>query len=405
MRTISAKSTIAIVIVLLIAVINMGCSLRILEQRQKLVTPVKPQESIFIVVGTTDVENPTLVGSIQLPFHVGPNNNVILSGQYAYVMTTQHLHVVNLSDRQHPSLVASMPFPDKVGSARLSGHRLFVAGPREIYIVDVSNPHQPLLQSTTRTAVTLGQIVSFDAHDAYLYVLDSGDYLHIFNATTGEPQFVEAIAVSGSRLLGIRAKEALVEPILSRSTYFSHEIWREILDRQDLLDLSGRYKRLRVSEDYLLFADPVYPARVITIAREDNRGWFGGQFEHYDMEVNYLDYLHVMENERLNRQESTDVYVSSKGILVNNLDGWRQRIDAEVNTLGPITDFQISGDFLYVSNAKGFFSIIYLVKNNRPFQRDSDRFLSAITLGVLHPMSIAVGENYAGVLCDPSGLE
>ena len=405
MRTIFVKSTTAIVIVPLIAAINIGCSLHVLEQRQEPVTPAKLQESVFIIVDTADVENPTRAGSVQLPFRVRPNNNVVFSEQHAYITTARHLHVVNLSDRQHPSLVASMPFPDAVDSARLSGQHLFVAGPREIYIVDVSDPHQPMLQSTTRDAVTLGWIVAFDAHDAYLYVLDSGNYLYVFNVTTGEPQFVEAIAVSGSRLLGIRAKEASVQPILSRSTYFSGQIWREILDRQDLLGLSGRYKRLRVSEDYLLFADPVYPARVITIAREDNRGWFGGQFEHFDMEVNYSDYLHVMENEQLNRQEPTDAYVSSKGILVNNLDGWRQRIDTEVNTLGPITDFQISGDFLYVSNAKGFFSIIYLVKNNRPFQRGSDRFLSAITLGAFHPISIAVGDNHAGVLCDWGDLE
>ena len=405
MRTIFAKSTLACVIVTLTLVIHTGCSLRVLEQRKEPVPPAKPQESVFIIVDTTDVENPTLSVSIHLSFRVAPNNNVVLSGQHAYIMTAQHLHVVNLSDRQHPLLVASMPFPDAVGSARLSGQRLFVAGPREIHIVDVSNPRQPTLQSTTRTAVTLNQIVAFDVHDAYLYVLDAGNYLHIFNTITGEPQFVEAIAVSGSRLLGIRAKEASVQPILPRSTYFSDQVWRQVLDRQDLLELSGRYERLRVSEDYLLFADPIYPARVITIAREDDRGWFVGQFEHYDMEVNYSDYLRVMENERLNRREPTDVYVSSKGVLVNKLDGWRQRIDTEVNSLGPITDFQISGDFLYVSNAKGFFSIIYLVKNNRPFQRGSDRFLSAITLGTFHPISIAVGENYAGVLCDLGDLE
>ncbi len=405
MQTIFAKSTIAIGIGLLIAAINMGCGLRVLEQPQEPRTSAKPQESLFIIVDTANLKNPTLAGAVRLPFRVRPNNNVVFFGQHAYITTAQHLHVVNLSNQQHPLLVASMPFPDKVGSARFSGHRLFVAGPREIYIVDVSNPHQPVLQSTTRTATTLGQIVAFDVHNAYLYVLDAGDYLHIFNATTGAPQFVEAIAVSGSRLLGIKAKEASVQPILPKSTYFSYQIWRQILDRQDLLELSGRYERLRVSEDYLLFADPIYPTRVITIARGDDWGWFGGQFEHYDMEINYLDYLRVMENERRNRQESTDVHVSSKGILVNNLDGWRQKIDTEVNTLGPITDFQISGDFLYVSNAKGFFSIIYLVKNNRPLQKDSDRFLSAITLGAFHPIGIAIGENYAGVLCDLSDVE
>ncbi len=398
------RTIFAFVIVTLIVVIHTGCGLGVLEQNRKTGTFEKPQESAFIVVDTTDVENPALTGSVHLPFRVGPDNNVVLSGQDAYVTTAQHLHVVNLSGRQHPSLVASMPFPDKVGGAKLSGQRLFVAGPREIYIVDISDPNHPSLQSTTRTITPLGQIKSFDVDDAYLYVLDTG-YLHIFNVATKEPQFVEAMAVSRSRLASVRAKGEFVQLIQPKSSYFSPDIWREISDRQDLLEISARYEKLRVSEDYLLFADHAYPTRVITIAREDNRGWFGGQFEHYDMEVNYLDYLHLMENKRLNRQEPTDVYVNSKGIIVNNLDGWRQPIDTEVNTLGSITDFQISGDFLYVSNLNGFLSIINLFKTGRPFEKDSDRFLSVTTLGALHPIGIAVGENHIYVLCDPSDLE
>ena len=400
MRTIFAKSTIAIVIVLLIAVINIGCSLRVLEQRQKPVTPAKPQESVFIVVDTADAENPTRVGSIQLPFRVGPNNNVVFSGEHAYITTAQHLHVVNLSDRQHPSLVASMPFPDKVGSARLSRHHLFAAGPREIYIVDVSNPHQPRLQSTTRTAFTLGAILGFDVHDAYLYVLDSGDYLHIFNATTGDPQFVESIAVSRSGLLAVRAKEASVQPILSRSPYLSYQVWREISDRQDLLEISARYEKLRISEDYLLFIRHGHPADVLTVARADDRSWDGGQFEHYNMEAYYSDYLRTKENKKPDTQEPADVAVSSEGIIISRLDRWHQRIETQESILGPITDFQISGDLLYISNLNGFLSIINLYKTKRPFQRDVDRFLSAIPLNGFHPMHIAVGENYVCVLGD-----
>ena len=403
MRIFLSKSTFVFVVTVLTVVINMGCSVRMLAQNSENIT-AEPQESVLTVVDTADVKNPVFVGSVQFPFRLNANNNIVLSGKYAYATTERHLHVVNLSDRQHPSLVASMPFPDKVGGAKLSRQRLFVAGPREIYIVDVSNPNRPSLQSTTRTITPLGQIRSFDVHGTYLYVLDTG-YLHIFNVATKEPQFVEAVAVSRSRLVGIRAKGESVQLIQSKSSYFSAQNWREILDRQDLLELSARYEKLRVSGDYLLFADHAYPTRVVTIVREDNWGWFGGQFEHYDMEVNHLDYLLVMENERLNRQESTNVYVSSKGIIVNNLDGWRQPIDTEVNILGPITDFQISGDFLYVSNLNGFLSIINLFKTARPFQRDADRFLSATSLGAFQPISIAVGENHTYVLCDPSNLE
>ena len=128
------RTIFAFVIATLIVVIHTGCGLSVLEQNRETATSTKLQESVFIVVDTADVENPTLAGSIQLPFHVVPNNNVVLSGQYAYVTTAQHLHVVNLSDRQHPSLVASIPFPDKIGSTKLSEHRLFVAGPQEIYL-------------------------------------------------------------------------------------------------------------------------------------------------------------------------------------------------------------------------------------------------------------------------------
>ncbi|MDE0466044.1 MAG: hypothetical protein OYL97_03240 [Candidatus Poribacteria bacterium] len=403
MHTILTKSTFAFVIVTLIVITNMGCGLSVLEQNRETATPTKPQESVFIVVDTANVEAPTLVGSVQLPFRVGLNNNVVLSGQDAYVMTAQHLHVVNLSDEQHPSLVASMPFPDKVGSAKLSGKRLFVAGPREIYIVDVSNPNHPSLQSTTRTITSLGPIKDFDVHNAYLYVMDTGYYLHIFDV--GTAKFVEAMPVSRSRLVGVRAKGEFVQLIQSESSYFSQHIWREILDRQDLLELSARYEKLRVSKDYLLFTNRGHPTGVITVAREDHQAWDGGQFEHYNMEIYYSDYLRTKENERLNTQEIADVVVSSEGVAVNNLDRWHRRIDTEVNILGPITDFQISRDFLYVSNLNGFLSIIHLFKTNRPFQRDEDRFLSVTTLGAFRPMSIAVGENYAGVLCDLSDLK
>ena len=398
------RTIFAFVIVTLIVVIHTGCGLRVLEQSQESITSAEPQESLFIILNTADVKNPTLAGSVQLPFRVGPDNSVTLSAEYAYITTAEHLHVVDLSDWQQPARVAAMPFPDKVGNAKLSGHRLFVAGQREIYIVDVSNPNHPSLQATTRTLTPLGQIKTFDVHETHLYVLDK-HYLHIFNVATEEPRFVESMAVSPSRLLGIRAEGESVQLILPKSSYFSPKIWREVLDRQNLLELSARYKKLRVSEDYLLFADHAYPTRVITITRENHQGWFPGQFEHYDMEANYLDYLQSMENEQHNRQEATDVYVSSKGILVNNIDGWRHPIDTEMNSLGPITDFQISGDFLYVSNLNGFLSIIDLFTTKRPFQRGSDRFLSATALKGVHPIGVAVGENYTGVLCNSTDLK
>ena len=400
MRIFLDKSTFVFVVIVLTVVINTGCSVRMLAQNAEKSTQ-EPQESVLTIVDTADVENPAFVSSIQLPFRVNSNSGIVLSEKYAYVMTEKHLHVVNLTDWQHPSLIASMPFPDTVGDAKLFGQRLFVAGPQEIYVVDISNPNNPLLQSTTRKTVPLGAIKAFDVHNGYLYVMDAGYYLHIFNIATAEPQFVEAVAVSRSQLASVRAKGGFVQLIQTGSSYFSPDIWREFSDRQDLLEISARYKKLRISDDYLLFSPRGYPTGVITIARENDRTWDGGQFEHYNMEAYHSDYLRIKGNEPTDTQTSVDVGMRSGGIVMSNLDRWSQRVDAEENILGPITDFQISGDLLYVSSLNGYLSIINLHKTDRPFQRDEDRFLSATTpLNGFQPMRMAVGENYVCVLGD-----
>ena len=398
------KLTLVLVAIVLTVVINMGCSIQMLAQNPEN-TAEEPQESVLAIVDTADVENPAFVGSVQLPFRVNSNSGIVLSGNYAYVTTKRHLHVVNLSNWQHPSLTASMPFPDTVGDAKLFGHRLFVAGPQEIYVVDVSNPNNPSLQSTTRTDAPLGSIKAFDVHNGYLYVMDAGYYLHIFNVAMAEPQFVEAVAVSRSQLASVRAKGEFVQLIQTQSSYFSPGIWREFSDRQDLLEISARYEKLRISDDYLLFATRGHPTGVITIARENDRTWAGGQFEHYNMEAYHSDYLRTRENEAPDTQELADLGARSGGIVVNNLDRWNQSIVPEENILGPVTDFQISGDLLYVSSLNGYLSIINIYKTGRPFQRNEDRFLSATSLNGFHPVRMAVGENYVCMLGDLGNSE
>ena len=55
MRKVFAKSIFTFFIIMLITIINLGCSLSVLEQSQNSVTDGKPQRSIFTVVDTIDV--------------------------------------------------------------------------------------------------------------------------------------------------------------------------------------------------------------------------------------------------------------------------------------------------------------------------------------------------------------
>ena len=147
MRIVFAKSSLTLILVMLTVTINIGCVLSVLEQNQTTGTVEKPPESIFTVVDTTDVKNPTLVSSIHLPFRSGLNNNVVLSGKYAYVTTETQLLVIDVSNPQRPSYLSSLSFPGEIGKARISEDQIIVAGSDKIFFVDISNPLQPVLKS------------------------------------------------------------------------------------------------------------------------------------------------------------------------------------------------------------------------------------------------------------------
>ena len=391
MRTIFARSTFVFVIVLLIAIINMGCGLGVFKQSRETATPVKTQGSTFIVVDTTDVKNPIVASSIPLPFRVGSNNNVVFSGQYAYITTTQHLHVIELSAPQHPSYVTSLAFSDEIGKARVVGDQVYIASRYKLYVVNVSNPNRPVLRSIVRLNHT-NKIKDFDVHESYLYVMDTNDYLHIFDLAKENAQFVDAVALPQFWFLGLIPKGPTVKPIHRAKS------WQVLLAYQNrnFLELcGGRYDKLRFSKDYLVFANYRDSNPDITIVWARSRYVRrGGMLEHYDVTGNCLAHLYTV-----NLGKRTDVYAANAGnVLLVAQDQWSHLISAK-DKVGALTDFQISGDLLYTSNANGFFSIIDLVESH------TDRFLSVTPVGTLHPMSIAVGENYTGVLCDSGDLK
>lgn len=391
MRPIFTRSAFVFLIVTLIGVIHTGCGLGVFKQNRGSVTAVKTQGSTFIVVDTTDVKNPIVASSIPLPFRVGSNNNVVFSGQYAYITTTQHLHVIELSAPQHPSYVTSLAFSDEIGKARVSGDQIYIASRYKLYVINVSNPNHPVLRSIVRLNHT-NKIKDFDVHESYLYVMDTNEHLHIFDLAKENAQFVEAVALPQFWFLGLIPKGPTVKPIHRAKS------WQVLLAYQDgnFLELcGGGYDKIRFSKDYMVFANYRDSNPDITIVWPRSRYVIrGGMLEHYDVTGHCLAYLYTRD-----LGKRTDVYAADAGnVLLVAQDQWSHKISAE-DKVGALTDFQISGDLLYTSNRKGFFSIIDLVESH------TDRFLSVTSLGTLHPMSIAVGENYAGVLCDLSDLE
>lgn len=398
MRIVFAKSSFAFLTIMLIAIVNTGCSLSALEQSQNTVADAKPQESIFTVVDTTDPKNPVLAASIRLPFRVNPNNNVVLAENHIYVTTERHLHVIDVSTPQQPLYMRSIAFPDRIDNARVSGNHVYVVSKHKVYLVDVSNLSHLVIQSTV-SLHHANVIREFDIHKSYLYIMDVYDYLHIFSLDNGNTRFVESVGTtSPSSLIGVRAKGTGVEQILLEHRTSGDPGWAALSDRTDLLEISGRYEKVRVSDD-LVLTSRRYPNRDITIvwSKDQFRPNTGKWLEHYNIEANYLAHLYLTGKKTLPRGKPTDAVIErSNKIQFIAQDQWSETIDFEENNLlGPITDFQISQNLLYLLNVKGSLSVIDLDAQVK------HRFISATTLQDQHPISIDIGKKYTYVLAAP----
>ena len=169
-----------------------------------------------------------------------------------------------------------------VGKARVSGHQVYVQSRYRLYIVDVSNPTQPALQSTVRLDHR-NKIKDFDVHKSYLYVMDSNDSLHIFNLAGESPQCVGAVDLPQFWFLGLISKSTTVKPIQRAKS------WQLLLAYQsdDLLALCGdKYGKIRFSKNYLVFAnDRSSNPNVTSCLGQDQTGCVGAVLlEHYDLD-------------------------------------------------------------------------------------------------------------------------
>ena len=415
-------SIFAILNLMFLALFYVGCSLSVLEQNPKNAldppqrpepTPAKTEESIFTVIEIEDLEYPTLAASIRLPYRVNPNNTVVLAAKHAYVTTEKHLHVIDVSIPQLPSYLTTLAFPDEIGKVLASGNHLVVVSPKKFYIVDVSQPSQPLLQSTMHLPKQ-HVIKDIDVRDNYLYAMGANDYLYVFSLFNGHARLIDSIEMSRYWwLLSPRIASHRVEQV-------EHKIFEKIPNgileplssQRGFLELrSSKNQKVRTSSNLLVVESIQHPMRTTqgdlliysVIKKGDVEGQkFGSRFDHmfgkYHPKSNFvgkyelgnnvgnfnprdssahlfaeqyyvwaecLQYLVMKEKVILARGKPAISYaVRDRKMDQIEQDPSSEMIDVYDNKLaGPVTDFQIFGNMLYVVNEMGFFSIRTLTTN------------------------------------------
>ena len=429
-------------VMLLFSIINIGCSSRVLEQSQKhvleqsqentpeqsqkTVTSAKPKEtSLFTVIEIEDLAHPTLAASIRLPYRVSTNNTVILSGKHAYFTTERHLHVIDISIPQRPSYLTSFEFPNKIGKVLAFGDHLVVASHKKFHLVDISQPSVPMLQSTMYLPAR-DAIIDLDVWDTHLYVMGANSTLSIFFLYRGQVRFVKTVELEKRWwLLSLNAVSPGVKQIpLSTTSPFPSVLSEPLASQRGFLQLrSGREEKTRASPEFLVLESLRNPtcdlltfhvhrerdprtAPSITLPNTDyNVGFYNGYMGFYNVERECRDHLSTTREKTIVRGKPTITYIVDAGEMQQIAqDPSSEPINiADKRLTGPVTDFQVSGDLLYVVNAKGFFSINRLYKPKGD-NHGYDQFLCAIPLQASRPMSLAVGKGFACVLATPKDL-
>ena len=461
MLKIFAKSIFSFMAVMLIlSVVHIGCSSRHLEQdqqnifeqpqenaserSQKTAIPAKPNgTSFFTVIELEDLEHPTLAASIRLPFRVGPNNTVILSGEYAYLTTERHLHVIDVSLPQRPSYVTSLEFPDAIGKVLVSGDHLVIATPQNFHLVDVSQPLRPLIESTGYLPQQHA-IKDLDVLDDHLYVMGENDYLYIFYAPRGHAQLVKTVELLPRWwLFSPKTDRPNVQQVeASMLERLPSGISEPLRSQRGFLQLrSSKNQKVRASPHCLVMEQIQNPMRSaqcdLLVYSAYTKGYdeqqksearfkymFGKDFpagggtlfaELYYVGAEGLHHLKAKEgNDPLKTKEAMTLTRGKPKIAYAVSAGEMQQIAQDPSSetivlndkllelpVGFVMDFQILEGLLYVVSANGFLSIRSLITVKEYFHGDDAQFISVTPLQANQPISLAVGKGFAYVLATP----
>ena len=440
-----------IIAILLVSVINIGCSLKVLEQPEKNVleppqitktTSSETGESIFTVIELEDLEYPTLAASIQLPYRAGPNNTVVLSGEHAYLTTEKHLHVIDVSLPQRPSYLTSLAFPDEIGKVLASGDHLVIATPLNFHLVDISEPSQPVIESTGYLPQEHG-IKDLDVLDDHLYVIGENDHLYIFYAPRGYAQLVKTVELSPRWwLFSPKADHPNVQQIeASKLERLPSGISEPLLSQRGFLQLrSSKNQKVRASPHCLVMEQIQNPMRsaqcdlLVYSAYtkgydEQQKGearfkymsgkdfpagggtlfaelyYVGAEGLHHLKANEKNDPLKTKEGMTLTRGEPKIAYAVSAGEMQQIAQYPPETIVLNDKLLelpvGSVTDFQVLEGLLYVVSANGFLSIRSLIIVEEYLHGDDAQFISVTPLQANRPISLAVGKGFAYVLATP----
>ena len=262
--------------------------------------------------------------------------------------------------------------------------------------------------------------------------MGENDHLYIFYAPRGQARLVKVVELEKRWwLLNLKVDSPEVIQIPQwTSNIFLADFWGP--DQRRFLQLhSSKQEKVRASSIFVVewLRAPTYALSSFNAYRVDDHQ-VTSYTGYHNLGWQFREYLTATGQKTLTRRIPARAYAVANGKMQEILpEPSSETMDVEDKRLkqlmGPVTDFQISGDRLYIVTGKGFFFIMPIVhpyiieiENMREIEIMKERWskwatekvlsispplLSATPLQASRPISLAVGEgaHYAYVLSHP----
>jgi len=357
------------------------------------------------IVDIKDAHNPQILSTLRFPAVVDDTSKVAISDEYAFVTSRIGLHIIDISVPSQPVLIKHIPIQDETVQVQAKGDYVYVATNSGLCIVDVSMIENPkvILRNGPREYRNM-PILDFRIQDDYMYVIDSYNYLHTLNISDpAVPKLSKSVAIPSSQgILLIRALEAEVEPVFVPTIFLSQKFQQMLRNPANIVGmryptsvelgiLSGDKNLIvRSSNRYLCWHDRFggnLMVRSLDTAPQHS------QAHRFPLAPNYLKYFYLSGKEKLSDfGPVTDVIIHDSDAYLFSTDNAMHKADSEKSRFVMMTDFQISGDYIYATAEHNIFFVIDVSKTN------NYKIISSIDSLLQSPIAISIAENYAYLL-------
>jgi len=185
----------------------------------------------FSIVNVSNPALPSLLSTLNL---TGNSNEIVVSGSYAYIASSnnsQELQVIDISIPSSPSQVASLNLSGSINSdtIAIAGSTLFIGQGSTFYTVNISTPTSPTVLGSISTSDTINDIaLNLGNGNTYVFVAtsnNSSEFQVIDVSTLSAPVLLGSVNTAGNDNLNGIAYDVVLDRAFGASASNSKELF------------------------------------------------------------------------------------------------------------------------------------------------------------------------------------